>query len=63
MCLRSISRILEFRKNIESDLKGRLVFYFCKKDLECPELGENGAPLKTHLYFLFRNYFLTQTKL
>ena len=110
MCLRSISRSLELRKNMESNLKSHLVFYFCKKisgvqnsastvgtnlkkyislkkayilifyvsninfkkprieekywikfkkssgilflqkGLGCPELGENGAPLKTHLF-------------
>ena len=36
---------------------------FFQKGLGCPELGENEAPLKTHLYFLFRNCFLTQKTL
>ena len=35
---------------------------FLQKDLGCPELGENRAPLKTHSYLLFRNCFLTQMK-
>ena len=36
---------------------------FFQKGLGCPELGENEAPLKTHLYFLSQNCFLIQTKL
>ena len=36
---------------------------FFQKDLGYPELGENRAPLKTRLYLLFQNGFLTQTKL
>ena len=41
------------KKNIESNLKSHFLFYFYKKDLGCPELGENKAPLKTHLHLLF----------
>ena len=36
---------------------------FWQKDLGYLELGENKAPPKTHLYLLFQNGFLTQTKL
>ena len=35
---------------------------FFPKDLGCPELCENRVPLKTHLYLLSQNDFLTQTK-
>ena len=31
-----------------------------QKDLECQELGENRSPIKTRLYILFQNGFLTQ---
>ena len=53
MCLRSISRSLELRKNIESNLKKPSSILFLQKDLRCPELGEKGALLTIHLYLLF----------
>ena len=33
MCLRSISRSLELRKNIESNFKSHMIFYFYKNKL------------------------------
>ena len=36
---------------------------FLQKYFGCSELGENGASLKTCLYLLFQNGFLTQKKL
>ena len=63
MCLISISRSLELKKNIKANLKSHPLFYFCKKYLECPKLGENRSHLKTRLYLQFQNGFLTQMKL
>ena len=38
------------------------IILFLQKYFGCPELGENKAPLKTYLYLLFQNCFLTQKK-
>ena len=63
MCLISIPRSLELRKKYWIKFKNSSGILFLQKVIRYPELGENEAPLKTHLYFLFRNCFLTQKTL
>ena len=52
----------KIKKKYQIKFKKSSVILFLQKDFVCLELGENRAPLKTHLYLLFQNCFLTQTK-
>ena len=40
-------------KNYLMEFKNSPGILYLQRDLECLELGENGAPLKTRLYLLF----------
>ena len=50
-------------KNYLMEFKISPGILYLQRDLGCLELGENGAPLKTRLYLLFYNGFLTQMEL
>ena len=59
---------INFKKSIIKEkyqikFKKSFVILFLEKDFGCPKLGENKALLKTRLYILFHNFFLTQTKI
>ena len=46
MCLRSISRSLELSKNIESNLKSHLLFYFFQKSTRVSRTRRKRSPPK-----------------
>ena len=50
------------KKNIESNLKSHLLFYFYKNILGAQNWVKTELSKKTHLYLLFQNFFLTQMK-
>ena len=39
-----------------------ICYFIFTKNFGCPEPGEHRALLKTHLYVIFQNCFLTQKK-
>ena len=49
-------------KKYRIKFKKSYIILFLQKEFVCPEFGENRALQKTHLYLLFQNCFLTQTK-